>query len=215
MKLDLQYIFVLCVGRTASTSVASAFGHAENFTAGHETRSRQLLPGRLAYPVNHIEVDNRLVHYLELLERDFGERAAYIHLRRDQQAIADSYLKRWNLTVSAVRAHQVSTLLRPGYCSRAEAYTYALDYVSLVDQRIEAFLSRQRHTETIELANIEEDFERIWKAFDLAGDLQKAIESLSKRENQNVHHAPRKRASRVVSKASRLVNSFPSFVRDV
>ena len=53
-------VFVLCTGRCGSTTFARAAAHATNFTAKHESRTYKLGAQRLAYPDNHIEVDNRL-----------------------------------------------------------------------------------------------------------------------------------------------------------
>ena len=53
-------IFVLCTGRCGSMTFTKACGHIDNFSSAHESRCGRLGNERLAYPENHIEVDNRL-----------------------------------------------------------------------------------------------------------------------------------------------------------
>ena len=81
-------VFVLCTGRCGSTTLVEACGHLSNWTSGHETRTHLLGPARLAYPDGHIEADNRLSWLLGRLDEAFGDRAAYVHLTRDPEAVS-------------------------------------------------------------------------------------------------------------------------------
>ena len=90
-------VFVLCTGRCGSVTVATACGHLTNFTAGHETRAARILENRFAYPPNHIESDNRLSWHLGGLGQRFDDKdVLYVHLKRDRDAVARSYAKRWD-----------------------------------------------------------------------------------------------------------------------
>src|SRR3990167_1085729 len=97
-------IFVLCTGRCGSLTFAKACGHATNFTAAHESRTGFLGPGRVGYAAGHIEVDNRLSWFLGRLEEEWGDRAFYVHLTRDNDGAARSYLRRRTGIVLAYRS---------------------------------------------------------------------------------------------------------------
>jgi hypothetical protein len=87
-------VFVLTTGRSGSLTFTRACERITNYTAGHETRSGLLGRERLAYPDRHIEVDNRLAWMLGRLEDAHGDRAFYVHLRRDEEATAESHVGR-------------------------------------------------------------------------------------------------------------------------
>jgi hypothetical protein len=85
-------IFVLTTGRSGSLTFAKACGHASNFTAAHESRI-DLIDGRLDYPDQHIEVDNRLAWMLGPLHAAHPD-ARYVHLTRDAATTARSFARR-------------------------------------------------------------------------------------------------------------------------
>lgn len=91
-------VFVLCTGRSGSTTLAQALSHATNMTVGQETRNH-LIEGRLAYPDNHIEVDPRLVFFLGPLSEQYPE-ARWIHLKRSPEDVAKSYARVWTQRVN-------------------------------------------------------------------------------------------------------------------
>jgi hypothetical protein len=70
--------------------------HIENFTSGHETRTYFTGQKRLAYPNNHIEADNRLSWFWGHLDETFGDNAFYVHLLRNREDTADSFVKRYD-----------------------------------------------------------------------------------------------------------------------
>ncbi|MBC7157267.1 MAG: hypothetical protein H5U20_07100 [Rhodobacteraceae bacterium] len=87
-------VFVLCAGRCGSVTFARAAAHMRNFTVGHESRTHLTGPARLDFSPGHVEVDNRLGWFLGRLERRWGDRAAHVHLLRDPEAVAQSFLAR-------------------------------------------------------------------------------------------------------------------------
>jgi hypothetical protein len=103
-------VFVLCTGRTASTTIIRAFEHATNFTAGHETRSA-IVDGRLDYPDAHIEADNRLAWFLGSLDRQYGGAPCYVHLTRDPTAVQASFVRRWEELIESRKI--LASLRRP------------------------------------------------------------------------------------------------------
>ena len=77
-------------------SFANACSHLENYTSAHESLVDQIGVARFAYPENHIEADNRLTWHLgQLAQKYDSQDVFYVHLRRDPEKIAQSYLKRW------------------------------------------------------------------------------------------------------------------------
>jgi len=115
-------VFVLCTGRCGSRAFIRACRRSTNFSAGHETRLRRLGPDRFAYPVNHIEADNRLSWLLGRLDVAYGDSAAYVHLMRDEEATALSLLVRYSHNIMAAyhKAHP-EVLRAKGNAYRARA----------------------------------------------------------------------------------------------
>jgi len=87
-------VFVLNTGRCGSTTFARACRHISNFSSAHESRTYLFGEERLAYPSNHIEVDNRLSWLLGRLDRKYGDRAVYVHLKRNIHDTAASFVAR-------------------------------------------------------------------------------------------------------------------------
>ena len=52
-------VFILCTGRTGSTTIIKAARHIKNYTADHESLARKFGEDRFKYPDNHIEADNQ------------------------------------------------------------------------------------------------------------------------------------------------------------
>jgi len=76
-------VFVLCAGRCGSVTFIEVAKHVCNYIAGHETRTALNGHARFAYPVGHIEADNRLSWLLGRLDDRYGDEAFYVHLQRD------------------------------------------------------------------------------------------------------------------------------------
>ena len=71
-------VFVLSPQRCGSVTFSAACSHIKNFTSGHETREKL----EVQYPDNHIEVDNRLAFFLGRIEKNYGDNAYYVFLKR-------------------------------------------------------------------------------------------------------------------------------------
>lgn len=129
-------VFVLCTGRCGSVTFAKACSHLTNFTTGHESRVRSPGVERVAYPANHIEIDNRLSWFLGRLQQRYGDDAFYVHLTRDRDAVARSFNRRWHLRSSIMRAYTEQICMTSPKDPLAACY----DYVDTVTSNIEAFL---------------------------------------------------------------------------
>ena len=173
-------IFVLCTGRCGSTTFAAACAHMTNWTAGHETRSHLLGTGRLAYPERHIEADNRLSWMLGRLEAAFGPEAAYIHLTRDPEAVAQSYARRarWGIMHAYRHGLIFPTPDADGKDPRP-ILAHARDMVATVTANIDAFLKDKPHVMRLRMEEAIRDFPALWEWAGAEGRLDLALQEWS------------------------------------
>ena len=157
-------VFVLCTGRCGSVTLAEALSTATNYDVGHETRWGQVLPHRIDYPDDHIEIDNRFAWLLGPLGERYPD-ALYVHLKRSPLKVARSFNRRWaNATMKGYRA----------LFSLGEGMPTAVDYVEVVNGNIKHFL---RGKESIELnLGNEEEFRALWSRVGAEGDLDQALQ---------------------------------------
>jgi hypothetical protein len=155
-------VFVLSTGRAGSTTIARACGHFDGWTAGHETRSRELGKKRFDYAPNHVESDNRLTWVLGRLFERFGEDAMYVHLQRDPEEVAVSYNQRWSHDGAILPAYRAAILMttqppkiRPG---TPEGLMFARDYVSTANANIAEFVRHRANTFSLDLEDLVEQF---------------------------------------------------------
>lgn len=175
-------IFVLCTGRCGSMTLAHACGHLSNWTAGHETRTHRLGDARLAYPLRHIEVDNRLSWILGRLDRLWGDEAAYVHLTRDPEAVARSFAARANQGI--IRAYRTDILSRSRTLStQVPVISFCRDYVATVTDNITAFLKDKTHVLPMRLETMGPDFDRFLDWSGAMGDLDAARAEIAVRHN--------------------------------
>lgn len=152
-------VFVLCTGRTASTAFSKSCAHLDGFTSGHETRSRVVGYERTDYPDNHIEVDNRLSWFLGTLDKKYGDEAYYVKLNRSMDLVSNSYLKRWFLSISIVRAFLVGVLMTDSYTKKERRAACDL-YCSTVEDNIDFFLKDKSKVFEFEISGAEAEFKR-------------------------------------------------------
>lgn len=164
-------IFILCAGRSASTTLAQALQPVSNYTASHESRCGVLSDEKLNYPVNHIEIDNRLIWFADLLDEKYGKNAKYIYLYRDLDKVASSYRERWHLTVSIVRAFGHGILMKDKIL-RNERLSVCKDYASVVDKKIRLFISRKENSLVIDCEKLNEDFDKLYEFIGAEGNLE-------------------------------------------
>jgi len=185
-------VFVLCAGRCGSLTVTRALSHATNFTAGHETRVRELGEARMAYPADHIEADNRLAWFIGRLDAYFGQSAYYVHLRRDRDACAASHNRRWEKR-GMMRAYAQGLLNR----RRNPKYDLPVcyDYLRTIEENIEFFLRDKPHQMNIWLETLDHDLPALWHWIGAQGDLDAAHRELTTPHNaaKRKHILARKR----------------------
>lgn len=171
-------VFVLCTGRCGSTTFVRACAHIDNFTSGHETRSRMIGAERFAYPDNHIEADNRLSWLLGRLEQEFGDNAYYVHLTRDPDEVAQSFVAR--SAHGIMSGYRSAILMEAGM---ADHLSVARDMIATVTANIQAFLRNKTNVMEIQLATASEDFARFWEWIGATGNWEIAAAEWSVRHN--------------------------------
>lgn len=173
-------IFILCTGRTGSKSFVKACENLNNFTAGHETRSKLLGDERFDYPDNHIEADNRLSWFLGTLDKKYGKEAFYIHLTRDKQKVVDSFKNRWTNQGSIMKAFSEGILMQgQKNKSSQEQIQIISSYYDTVNDNIVSFLKDKPNKMDIRLETINEDFRRFCEVINAEGNIDLAISTFA------------------------------------
>lgn len=179
-----KHVFVLCTGRCGSTTFARAAEHASNYSVGHETRTHLTGAERFGYPANHIEVDNRLSWLLGRLDRELGADAFYVHLTRDADAVAGSFVKRAERGI--FNAYRTAILGRANRLNRtATLVDFALDYTDTVTTNIELFLRDKPHRMDVCLETIQQSFPKFWERIGAVGSLESALAECRVRHNSS------------------------------
>ena len=164
-------VFVLNTGRCGSTTFIQACKHITNYTAAHESRSGFVGEAHFTYPENHIEADNRLSWFLGRLNKAYGDCAMYVHLRRNDDETARSFVKRYNRGI--ISAYRKTLLL--GYRGDSDPMAVSLDYCDTVNNNIELFLKDKTNWMSFSLENAKEDFRKFWNIIGAEGDLESAL----------------------------------------
>jgi hypothetical protein len=160
-----------------------------NYTAGHETRTGELGDDRLDYPDRHVEADNRLSWFLGDLGKAFGDEPLYVHLRRDPEQVAASFLRRWRSWStrpkgsSALRAFAHGLLIHNEEWSEADRLDVCRFYVRSVTSNIDAFLADKPHTMNVWLEDASTWFPTLWHRIGGEGDLEAALAEFGVRHN--------------------------------
>lgn len=173
-------VFVLTTGRSGSLTFSEACRHMSNFSAGHETRVGLLGEARLAYPEDHIEVDDRLSWLLGRLEEAYGDEAFYVHLKRNDEDTAASRMRRWNKPL--MRAYRAGILwdVDPD----VDRLEVARDLNHTVNTNIGLFLRDKSQQMVIEIETATETFPTFWQRIGAEGDLDAALAEFQRRHHQ-------------------------------
>jgi hypothetical protein len=164
-------VFVLSTGRCGSTTFVKACNHITNYSAAHESRGGFLAGERFAFGENHIESDNRLSWVLGRLDRAYGDRAIYVHLRRDDKKTAASFANRYNRGI--LRAYRTKILM--ALPESVHPLDVCLDYCDTVNSNISLFLRDKTHKMDFRMENGHEDFKRFWDMIGAQGNLDAAL----------------------------------------
>jgi hypothetical protein len=187
-----------------------------NFTSAHESRKSLVGKRRLTYKDNHIESDNRLSWFLGRLEKEYGDDAFYVHLKRDRLRTAQSFAKRLSpgLIISAY-SNGIYTRLPDD----SDPLEISLDYCDTVNANIEAFLHNKTDKMTISLESIKEDFETFWNRIGAEGDLSAALNEWDlayNASNSDAAPPPKKKPFivRLTGKLSRICTGLPEYLKN-
>lgn len=197
-------VFVLGTGRCGTTAVAEACKHLTNYTAGHETRTRLVGVERLSYPDRHVEVDNRLAWFLGGLDQRYGHEPLYVHLRRDPEKVARSFLQRWDTPpVSIIKAFHQSLLVHGRPWPEDQRLDVCRYYVETVTANIELFLRDKPNQMTVWLEEAADWFPAFWNRIGGRGDLDASMAEFGK-QHAATGEDPELRRQRKRAQAERL-----------
>ena len=204
-------VFVLCTGRCGSVTFVEACKHIRNYTSAHESRAHVAGPGRVQYPADHIEADNRLTWFLGRLEQAYGDDAFYVHLTRDRMQTAHSYNKRFQPGL-IMHAYAHGILL--GLPSDTDRLGLCLDYCDTVTSNINAFLKTKTRQMNFKLETAKEDFRVFWERIGAQGDLSAALAEWDSSHNASVPARADPLIIRLGRKTKRLMTKASSLVRN-
>lgn len=212
MSRAIRNIFVLGTGRCGTTTFMRACRHVTNFTTAHESRVNAAGPGRLAYPEFHIEADNRLSWFLGRLDEAYGAEALYVHMLRDETAVAKSYLKRWKSEHSIIYGYRTTIVPNPE--PGPPPLEMVRDMCRTVNANVRAFLKDKPHAVTVNLESAEADFARVWDRAGFAGDRAAALAEWSVPYNASREAGPQGAAKllRAPAKLGRILKKLPDFL---
>lgn len=214
----LPNVFVLSTGRCGTMTFAAACRHITNYSSAHESRVSMVGTKRLSYLPAHIEVDNRLAWFLGRLDQTYGDKAFYVHLRRDDEATARSYAGRWwPGSLGYTFAKGIYLYLPQG----TDRLAVARDLVVTVNTNIAQFLRGKSNSMTVTVENAETDFARFWHWLGAEGDLTAALAEWRVRHNATPEaYTPAvdclKRCRAIIrqcaTKVCRLVGGLPEYI---
>jgi len=176
-------IFILSTGRCGSTAIEKACQHIENYTSGHESLVRYFGENRFHYKDNHIESDNRLCWHLGQLQKLYGDTAFYVHLRRDRDKVAKSFMQRYFLGSIVDSFCGAIKKSPPELMTKEERLQACYDYVDTVNDNIEHFMSDKKSKMVINLENITDDFTELWHRINAKGNLKSALNEFKIKHN--------------------------------
>jgi len=158
-------VFILATGRCGTMTFAKACSHITNYTSGHETH--RFHPERFPfYPDNHIEVDSHLswmLGSLWLQQYCFqGDGVQYVHLWRDPDAVARSFLKRSSAHSTARMMFQLS---------RVATLCDMRRMVEIIDTNIEQYVRGHMHLK-IDIDDAAKRWDEFWSKIKAEGDME-------------------------------------------
>lgn len=184
---NFSRVFVLCSGRCGSVTLSHALAHAKNFTVGHESHMAVAGPGRLHFPPQHIEIDNRLTFMLGRLHARYGDAPLYVHLTRDPAACAASYAKRFH---PGLLLFAWGRGIHVGMPDELDLPMLARDLVDNMNQNIALFLQGRPHVARVRVEHFEADLAALWAQIGAEGNLDAALASLSTHHNTGLPELP-------------------------
>lgn len=212
-------VFVLCTGRSGSTTFSRACSHIQNFSVGHESRGGSI-DGRVDYPEDHIEVDNRLSWFLGRLDQEYGDEAFYVHLKRNKQATAESWTNPGFYEGAGIMRAYRTGILRPELRSSVKKDPDPIDvtrhYYDTVNANIALFLKDKPHWMEFNLETAKPDFGEFWDRIDATGNREAALSEWDRNYNaSDAANAPGSSSFPVLAarKLGRILQKLPHFIK--
>lgn len=202
-------VFILNTGRCGSATFIEACSHISNFSSGHESRSSLLGEDRFDYPINHIEADNRLAWFLGRLDDQFGDEAFYVHLTRNANDTARSFVRRYPRSI--VKAYRQAILM--GSVERSDPLSVCLDYCDTVNSNIRMFLKDKTHKMEFRLENAKQDFRGFWEMIGAEGDFDAAVAEFAILHNASGQEKRLSPLTALLRKLRRVVINLPNYLR--
>ncbi|PSQ98451.1 MAG: hypothetical protein BRD53_02230 [Bacteroidetes bacterium SW_7_64_58] len=206
-------VFVLSTGRCGSTTFARACEHIENYSSAHESRMRSV-EGRVRYPSNHIEIDNRLSWFLGRLDKLYGDDAFYVHMKRDRDAVAKSHLRRYEKGI--IKAYKERIIWRADERD-VPPIEVCRHYVDTVNSNIALFLEDKTQCMELRLKSAKEDFREFWDRVGAVGNRSKALcewEREYNASNRGKRPSAPSLPARAANKVARVVRKLPYFLKE-
>ncbi|OED49410.1 hypothetical protein AB838_06970 [Rhodobacteraceae bacterium (ex Bugula neritina AB1)] len=205
-------VFVLGTGRCGTTTFMRACKHVSNFTTAHESQVNTIGANRMAYPDNHIEADNRLSWFLGRLDEAYGKDAFYVHMMRDETAVARSYLKRWKADHSIIYGYRTTIVPNPN--KEIPPLDVVRDMCQTVNANVTQFLKDKPNKAVVHIESAEADYAACWDAAGFEGDREAALAEWSVPYNASAAPGPSGVAKllRIPQKLGRIAQKLPDFL---
>lgn len=183
----IDNVFVLCAGRCGSRTLAVACREIRNWSVGHESRA-SYLHGRLDYPPQHIEVDNRLSFFLGQLHEHYRDGPLYVHLTRNTEDTAKSFLRQgvnYNKGHGIIPAF-IKSINRVPNIHSVDKLQAAMKYIEMTNSNIRLFLKDKPHVIHMNIEEPQDAFRKLWWLTEAKGDYEAACKKLGQRVNERI-----------------------------
>jgi hypothetical protein len=150
------------------------------------------------------------------LERSYGDSAYYVHLKRDPEATAKSFARRYYQRGGIIKAYWRQIIVGTTNTT-VSPFDVGRHYCDTVNSNIRLFLKDKTKTMEFHLESAEEDFQKFWKQIGAEGDLPKSLQEWRRKYNasdpKKYLGKPSEVMFRTAHKVARIVQKFPDFVR--
>lgn len=177
-------VFVVGTGRCGTCSVYQAFGHATNYTVGHERMAGKVPNYNLRD--NHIEIGSPLTIAIPILKRKFPE-AKWIHLIRDKGPCVSSLI---NQCETSMRAYARQWLFMDEVSDK-DLYKVAALFYDSVNGTCRDLLAGEDYV-VLKLSKIQSRWEQVWNWLGCEGSFEDSLAELKRHynpsENRGIHN---------------------------
>ncbi|MCS4122733.1 hypothetical protein [Salinibacter ruber] len=122
-------------------------------------------------------MDNKLSWFLGLLGKKYSEGTFYVHLKRNREDTARSFVKRYNMGI--MKAYRSGIILG----AEEDPIDVCRHYYDVVNSNIEYFMKTKKNHMVVHLETAEQDFQEFWDRIGATGDLSRALNEWSHKYN--------------------------------